>query len=90
MFLQQKPAGLDDVFSLGIEQTNCPDIAFQARNAQIQNGLWSVGNRIQFLGALLTPTSVACADNMTEISNSNGLPQTSSVVGCGSLSLRRE
>src|ERR1700709_1288584 len=33
--------------------------------------------------ALFTETSVACADSITEISNSNGDSCSSSVVGCG-------
>ena len=38
---------------------------------------------IQILTTLLTPTSVAWADKITDISNSNGLVYFSSVVGCG-------
>src|ERR1700736_4996975 len=44
-------------------------------------GVLATGNNLR--SALLTDTSVACADSITAISNSKGLVYSSSVVGCG-------
>src|SRR5258708_35205843 len=44
-------------------------------------GVLATGNNLR--SALLTETSVACAESITAISNSKGLVYSSSVVGCG-------
>ena len=51
-------------------------------------GVLATGNN--FRVALLTPTSVACAERVTATSNSNGLEYSSSVTGCGLSSRRRD
>src|SRR5690606_35708706 len=56
--------------------------------ARIAAGVLATGNRRRV--ALLTPTSVAWADSATATSNSNGVLYSSSVVGRGLSSRRRE
>ena len=50
-------------------------------NARIFSGELATANKRRV--ALLTPTSVACADSSTAASNSNTLVYSSSVWGCG-------
>ncbi len=56
--------------------------------ARIFSAVLATGNRRRV--ALLTPTSVACADRVTATSSSNGVLYSSSVVGLGLSSRRRE
>jgi hypothetical protein len=66
------PTGRDDVLGLAVEQADGLDVLLQAVLAQGQDcsGVLATGNRRAV--ALLTPTSVACADKVTATSNSNG------------------
>jgi hypothetical protein len=57
-------------FGLGVEQADGLDVPLQAFLAQIEHGLRRVGDRKQRRVALLTPTSVACADSSTATSSS--------------------
>ena len=64
--------------------------AFELMKAMIDAGAAGVGaTGNSFTVALLTPTSVACAERMTAISNWKGVSYASSVVGVGLLSRRR-
>ena len=83
MFLDEDAAGLDDVLGFAVEQADRPDVRLQPVHTQRQYRLGRIGDRVQILVALLTLMSVACAERMTAISNSNGLAYSSSVVGAG-------
>jgi hypothetical protein len=50
-------------------------------------GVFATGYSLRV--ALLTPTSVDCADSSTAISSSKGVLYSSSVVGCGLASRKR-
>ncbi len=50
-------------------------------SARIAAGVLATGNNLRV--ARLTPLSVACAERITAISNSNGVEYSSSVTGCG-------
>src|SRR5512139_158460 len=51
------------------------------------SGVLATGNNLRV--ARFTPLSVACADSTTATSSSNGVPYSSSVVGCGLTARRR-
>jgi hypothetical protein len=81
--VQQNLAGRDRILRLGFVQTNGLDMRHQPVSTQRQQaaGVFATGYSLRV--ALLTDTSVACADSNTAISNSNGVLYSSSVVGCG-------
>ena len=73
VIINQTTAGLDDVFRFAVEQADCPNVGLQPVDAQrvdIASGVAATGYSLSV--ALLTLTSVPCADRMTAINNSNG------------------
>ena len=84
VLVEQDAAGRDDVLRLGAVEADRLDVARRRllrRASSICCGVFATGNSLRI--ALLTDTSVACADSSTAISSSNGVVYSSSVVGCG-------
>jgi hypothetical protein len=66
VLLHEDAAGLDDVLGLAVEEPDRADIGLQAVDAEGQYGLRCVGDLVE--------SSVACAESITETSNSKGVP----------------
>jgi hypothetical protein len=73
VLLDEEAAGRDHVLRLGVEQADRGDVALQpsSPSARICAGVFATGYSLRV--ALLTPTSVACADRITATSSSNGV-----------------
>ncbi len=55
MFVDQDPAGLDDVFGLAVEQADGLDVVLEAVDPQRQDGIRGVGHRKELGGGLIDP-----------------------------------
>jgi hypothetical protein len=89
MQLDQHLAGRDHVLGLGLVQADGLDVVFNSSSprSRIACGVFATGYSLRV--ALLTPTSVACADSSTAISSSNGVVYSSSVTGFGLAARKR-
>ena len=73
MKFDQHPAGLDDVFCFAVVEADGLDVFGQALTPPGHKSRRSIGHRDTVCAvALLTPTSVAWAERITEISSSKG------------------